>query len=231
MVAAERIHAAVPEAALRARRLGVFGGTFDPVHAGHLFAAREAARAFGLDFVLFVPAARSPHKDRAPRATGAQRMAMLALALAPEPRFGATDLELVRGAPSYTIDTVRELERLRGSAGPIFLVIGSDNLSGIAAWRGVEDLLARTRPIVVRRVVRRRGDADERNTADGELAASAPGLSSSARARLSAGFLELPPVDVAARELRERLAGRGAVSDAELPRAVAEYARENGIYV
>lgn len=209
---------AVDEALLSAPRLGVFGGTFDPVHAGHLHAAREARRAFDLDLVLFVPAARSPHKDAGPHASAEQRFEMLELALAGEPAFAVSALELRRGEPSYTIETVRELSRTRaeaGNTGELFLILGSDNLSSLATWRGVEEIFDLARPIVVFR----RG-------AGPELVERAAGLSPELAERLREGFLELPPVDVAASDLRASGGGRTE----ELPDAVREYVRGRGIY-
>jgi len=206
------------ERLLAAARLGVFGGTFDPVHRGHLHVARAATRAFALDGVLFVPAARSPHKRGSAEAAPADRLAMLELALADEPTFAAAPLELERGAPSFTIDTVLELERRRsGSGGELFLLLGSDNLEGLCTWREVEDLLARTTPIVVARA--------------GSSALPSEGLhglSPAAAERLRVGFVDAPTVDVSATELRAALArGEG---EAELSPPVWEYIRERGIY-
>ena len=201
-------------------RLGLFGGTFDPVHLGHLHVARTALEAFNLDGVLFVPAARSPHKADPTSASSADRLAMLQLALAGEPRFALSDLELRRGAPSFTADTVSELLRLRSGleGGELFLILGSDNLRGLGTWRDVEAILRDTTPIVVAR----RGA--ELGALDGD-----EGLSDQALERLRAGFLDRAPVDVAATELRDALAA-GAGSE-QLPPSVWEYIQSRGIYV
>jgi len=93
-------------------RLGVFGGTFDPIHLGHLASAEEAAYRLCLPRVLFVPAQRQPLKGAAPRASAADRLAMLRLAVADNPCFDVSPAELDRPAPSYTVDTLRALRVL-----------------------------------------------------------------------------------------------------------------------
>src|SRR5690606_28888495 len=96
-------------ASQRAVKLGIFGGTFDPVHIGHLIVAQDAWAALGLDQVVFVPAAVPPHKRGRVRATPEQRLEMLRAATAGDPRFTTSDIELRRAGPSYTVDTLREL--------------------------------------------------------------------------------------------------------------------------
>src|SRR6187401_1771674 len=124
------------------RRIGLFGGSFDPVHQGHLHAARAAAAAFRLDRVVFVPAFESPHKTGVRMASGAHRTRMLELAIAHDPTFCISLLELERGGPSYTIDTVRELPRAIGERADcaLFLIVGSDNVALLPTWREAESL-------------------------------------------------------------------------------------------
>ena len=203
------------------RRIGLFGGTFDPPHAGHLHVARAARGRFGLDRVVFVPAAEPPHKPDRELASGADRMALLRLLLEGEPRCEASDLELVRGGRSFTIDTVRALPAALGEPEDceIYLLFGSDNLAGLPRWREARALLERVQPVVVRRA--------------GELAAEiAPlaGLLGEELVRkLERGALDLPPVHVSSTELRDALPG--ADVDARLvPPALLEYIRAHGLY-
>ena len=112
-------------------RLGVFGGTFDPVHVGHLAIAHAALESLPLDRVLFVIAKRSPLKDRGPVAGEADRLRMLELAVAGEPHFAVSRAELDRDGPSYTVDT---LERLSG-ADELFLILGSDAVADFPKWK------------------------------------------------------------------------------------------------
>ena len=117
-------------------RLGVFGGTFDPVHLGHLRAAEVAREALGLDRVLFVPSGQPPHRA-APAATALDRFAMLALATAAHPAFVLSDLELLGGGPAYTFETLDAL-RTRMPGPELFLIVGADAFAEMATWRAPE---------------------------------------------------------------------------------------------
>jgi nicotinate-nucleotide adenylyltransferase len=114
-------------------RLGVFGGTFDPVHLGHLRAAECAREAARLDRVLFLPSGRPPHRD-ATLADAFDRYAMVSLATAGHAAFAPSDLELRREGPSYTLDTLLELRQRFAQAEP-FLILGSDAFAEVATWR------------------------------------------------------------------------------------------------
>jgi nicotinate-nucleotide adenylyltransferase len=200
-------------------RVGLFGGSFDPVHRGHVHAARAARDEFRLDGVVFVPAARPPHKPGRALASGADRMAMLALALDGERGFAASDLELTRAGPSYTFDTVVEVARRVPAQAALHLVLGADNLSGLSAWYRAEELLARVQPIVVHR----EGDLDVL------LAELAGKLSARSLARLAAGLVRLPPVSCSSSDVRAALAA-GRVPEEDLPRGVGDYIRARGLY-
>jgi nicotinate-nucleotide adenylyltransferase len=121
-------------------RVGIFGGSFDPVHLGHLVLAESAMEQLDLDRILFIPAGLSPFKqDRPPGATPEQRLRMLLAATASERRFEVDGRELQREGPSYTIDTIREL--LGDYPGVRFiLLIGSDNLPDLGSWRDAAEL-------------------------------------------------------------------------------------------
>lgn len=131
-------------------RLGVFGGTFDPVHLGHLRSVREVADAFGLERVLLIVSARPPHKGGTASATAEQRLAMLELALAGDDRLVADDRELRRQGPSYTIDTLEDLQRSRPDA-ELFLIVGIDAYREIDTWHRSGDLLAVANLVVTSR--------------------------------------------------------------------------------
>jgi len=135
------------------RRLALFGGTFDPVHNGHVAAARAAAERFHLDRVLFVPAARPPHKPGC-HAPYADRVRMLELALAGEPRFEVSRLE--EGQPgvnarSYSVDTIEELRSQLASGDELFFLIGADAFAEIKSWRRWRDVAREVVFLVVSR--------------------------------------------------------------------------------
>jgi len=131
-------------------RLGIFGGSFDPVHLGHLLAAQDALEQADLDEVVFMPTAQAPLKDRAPGIRGDQRLALLQLAIAGDPRFSVSTLELERGGVSYTIDTVRALRTLRPHA-ELFWIIGADQAGRLAQWRDIATLVELVQFIVLAR--------------------------------------------------------------------------------
>lgn len=114
-------------------RVGVFGGTFDPPHLGHLVAASDALRVLRLERMLFIPAAVPPHKPGRVRTPAATRLEMVRAAIAGDPRFAADDLELRREGPSYTVDTLRELHR-RAPADELFLLLGADAVRDLPTW-------------------------------------------------------------------------------------------------
>lgn len=203
--------------ARRARRLGILGGSFDPPHRAHLQVARAARQAFSLDHVVFVPAARPPHKPERVLAAGQERARMLALLLDDEPAVSVWGVELARPGRSYTIDTVNELRREVGPDVELFLILGSDNLPGLPGWRAAEELLAMVQPIVVPRP----GFPVEAS----ELEA----LSAAARARLVVGVLDCEPVDLSSSALRARLA-RGEDPGDAVPERLREYVLARGIY-
>lgn len=183
-------------------RLGVFGGTFDPVHVGHLAIARAALEAVPLDRVLFVPARRSPLKERGPFASEADRLAMLETAISDEPRFSLSHAELEREGPSYTVET---LERLAGDD-ELFLILGSDALADFPRWKDPERI-ARLVTLLV---------ADRPGTP--VPAADAP-----------VRMFDAPRLDISSRELRARVA-RGRSLRYLVPEAAWRHIEARGLY-
>jgi len=133
----------------RPRLLLLYGGTFDPVHHGHLAIAREARDALGVP-VHFMPAADPPHRPP-PGADASQRAAMLALAIADEPDFHIDLRELRRDGPSYSVESLRELRRDIGAGTPVALLVGADSLLGLPTWREWRGLLELTHFVVADR--------------------------------------------------------------------------------
>ncbi|WP_082691136.1 nicotinate-nucleotide adenylyltransferase [Mycobacterium sp. GA-1199] len=122
------------------RRLGVMGGTFDPIHNGHLVAASEVADRFGLDEVVFVPTGQPWQKDR--DVTAAEdRYLMTVIATASNPRFSVSRVDIDRGGPTYTKDTLRDLHALNPDA-DLFFITGADALASILTWQNWEDMFA-----------------------------------------------------------------------------------------
>ena len=192
-------------------RVGVLGGTFDPVHRGHLALARAARDELGLDEVLFVPAGQPWRKAGRIVAPAGHRLAMLRLALEGEAEFRVETLELDRPGPSYTADTLEALRAARPDD-EMFLVLGEDALADLPNWVRPERILELATLAVARREVGPRA-AGER----------LPGLSE------RVVWLKMPLVPVSATAIRERVRRGEPIGDM-VPPAVAAYIRERGLY-
>jgi nicotinate-nucleotide adenylyltransferase len=131
------------------RKIGIYGGTFDPIHHGHLILAREALETLELEKVIFVPAAVSPLKE-SPAACAEARLSMLRAAVADETGFAVDDCELLRPPPSYAIDTVEEIRKRESNAEIVYL-IGEDNIATLTQWHRVEELQTLVRFVVLER--------------------------------------------------------------------------------
>jgi len=134
-----------------AQRIALYGGTFDPVHAGHLEIARRVAEVFDIETVLFIPAQMAPHKLGRPVTEPIHRYAMLALATQDDPRLRISTFELEAPDRRYTVDTVDHFKRELGDSTELFFIMGADSWSEITTWREWERLLTMTNHIVVTR--------------------------------------------------------------------------------
>lgn len=131
-------------------RLGILGGTFDPPHIGHLIVADEVRYRLNLDTVLFIPAWQSPHKRHRRTAPAEQRLKLVEHAIAGNPRFRLSDIEVRRGGVSYTVDTLEELHARQADA-ELFLIVGMDNLRKFETWRSPHRILELAKVVVMTR--------------------------------------------------------------------------------
>ncbi|QEG20504.1 nicotinate-nucleotide adenylyltransferase [Mariniblastus fucicola] len=192
-------------------RIGVFGGSFDPIHLGHLILAENCREQSKLDQVLFMPCALSPHKLAGAHGTDRQRLEMLDLAIGGHRDFVRSDLEIKRGGISYTVDTLRELESQQ-PGNEWFFLMGADSLKSFATWREPEEILKLARPIVVGRPGS--GPVD-------------PGLleplSSSAYVEtLRELSVESPLIDISSTKIRQRVADEQSIRFL-VPRSIEQY--------
>jgi nicotinate-nucleotide adenylyltransferase len=203
------------------RRVALYGGSFDPVHVGHLHVALSAQRAFDLDQIVFVPAARPPHKLGHVLAPAADRVRMLELALEREPSWSVWTSELERDGPSYTVDTLRRAPGELGLArdAELHLILGWDNLRGFERWREAREIVELAQPIVVWR-----GAEDE-----AALATLRAEFGPDLGARIERGLVRVSPSPASSTAVRERLARGEACADL-VPPTVLEYIRLRGIY-
>ena len=190
------------------RRIGLLGGTFDPVHNAHLALACTALDTLALDELRWIPAGRPWQKVRH-LSSSKDRAAMLQLAIAGEPRFVLERCEIDRTGPSYTVDTVRELQRREADAKWI-LIVGQDQFTNLHTWQGWQELLSR----VTLAVAARPGAAQP---VDAQVAGHAYQV------------LPLPSMEISSTTIRERVA-RGESVDAMVPPAVARYIDHHALY-
>lgn len=214
------------------RRLGVLGGTFDPIHLGHLDAARAARRALDLDDVLLMPARVPPHKAAAPLASAWHRFAMAALAASDQPDLRVSDIELQEAGPSYTARTLDRLAQAGYRPGQIFFISGTDAFAEITAWRDYPDLLDRSHFVVVSRPG---NAADHMPRRLPDLAArmrSPRGADTTAGDADATGIwlVAAPTRDVSSSSVRACV-GRGQAVDRLVPPAVATHIARHDLYV
>ena len=212
-------------------RVAVLGGSFNPIHHGHLLLADEILEILGVDRVLFVPAAVPPHKAPADLAPATDRFAMVQLAIAGHDGFAVSDLELRRPGPSYTVDTLTDLA---GGGDELFFVIGSETFLDLLSWREPRRIAALVRLVVIPRA----GSPFDPQSAAAQkvlweigigesgFAHVGPGTGPPPRAVLIDHVTSLP---ISASDLRRRVrAGRSL--DYRVPSAVIEYVRRHGLY-
>src|SRR6266481_3098480 len=201
------------------RRIGVLGGTFDPVHYGHLVIAEEVYDTLRLAEMVFIPAGQPPHKTHEVVAAAEHRLAMLELAIASNPHFSISRVDLDRPGPSYTVDTLRLLRKQWGEQAAIYFVIGWDSLEELLTWHDAAGVLQQLTHLVA---VRRPGynEAEEyRDWLEDRL----PGI----KQRLL--VVEAPQLDISSTDLRVRVA-EGRPIKYQTPESVEQYIVQYGLY-
>jgi nicotinate-nucleotide adenylyltransferase len=196
-------------------RLGLLGGTFDPPHYGHLLAAQEVAWRLQLECVLFLPARQNPLKQGAPSSEAEDRCAMVRLAIADNPLFALSRLDIDRPPPSYTVDLLQQLQAPDRSA-ELFFIVGADILPELPRWRAPGDILRLARLVVVNRP----GSPDP--VLD-DLEVALPGAGNRAE------IVHIPGVDISAAELRARVRAGQSIRYLTPP-AVEAYILEKKLY-
>ena len=200
--------------------VGLFGGSFDPIHRGHVAPVRAAREALGLDRVVYLPTALPPHKPKRDFAPAHARWAMVELALLDEEGLYASAFELTLGRPAYTVETVEAFQEAHPGV-RFHLVIGGDSLAEITTWRRWEDLVARV-PLVV--LVRPGWALDE------VRASLPPGLAARAGGPGAARFVTDAAVDLSSTALRAAI-GRGELPPpGDLPGQVLDYVEKYRLY-
>ena len=209
--------------------IGVFGGTFDPIHLGHLRLAEEMAVALGLERVVFIPAGQPPHRGK-PFTTGSQRLEMVRRAITGNPRFAVDAREVLNPRPSYTVDTLTTLRAEHGSAQPVWLLLGADAFLGLPEWHAWRQLFELANIAVAARPGAQLMQIDtlpeplkseglKRQVADPKAAGSAGSLV----------LRQMTPLAISATGIRNILAQQGSARYL-LPDAVLDFIHEHQLY-
>lgn len=186
------------------KRIGILGGTFNPIHTGHLLLAEGAKEKLGLDYILFIPCYLPPHKKPLKLVPARHRLAMVRLAVRGNPSFKISTIELKRGGKSYSVDTLQELHRLYKGNANFFFIIGSDSLSGLCTWKSIDKLMKLCKLVAVTRPGYRM---------------RYPGVK----------IVDLPTLPVSSTDIRQ-LVRQGESIRYLVPDAVRKYILRNGLY-
>jgi nicotinate-nucleotide adenylyltransferase len=192
-----------------AQRIGVMGGTFDPIHHGHLVAASEVAQVFTLDEVVFVPTGQPWQKDDRKVSPSEDRYLMTVIATASNPRFSVSRIDIDRGGPTYTIDTLRDLRTERGDEAELFFITGADALAQIMSWQDVNELFTLAHFVGVTR-------PGHRLTGDG-------------LPEDHVSLVEVPALAISSTDCRERV-GRGEPIWYLVPDGIVQYIAKRRLY-
>ncbi|HAA90765.1 MAG: putative nicotinate-nucleotide adenylyltransferase [Thermoanaerobacterales bacterium 50_218] len=195
-------------------RIGIMGGTFDPIHYGHLVTAEVARETYRLDQVIFVPSGQPPHKAPGSVSDFWHRYLMVMLAICSNPWFRVSRIEYDRGGPSYTIDTIREFKRIFGEGTELYFITGADAILEIFTWKQPEELLSSCRFIAA---TRPGYDLGKLENLLGEYFSR------------SVSVLEVPLLSISSSELRMRVR-RGLSIKYLVPDPVEIYIHHNGLY-
>ncbi len=201
------------------RRIGLLGGTFDPIHYGHLAMAEEVYAALDLAEMVFIPAGQPPHKAGRTITPAEHRLAMLKLAIASNPHFTLSQVDIQRSGPSYTVDTLRLLREEWGKETAFYFVIGWDSLEELPTWYEPEGILAQLDYLVA---ISRPG-YDERPGYREKLEQRLPGL----KERLL--VVPAPQLAISSTSLRQRVAEHRPIRY-QLPEAIEQYIERHGLY-
>ena len=197
--------------------IGILGGTFDPIHIGHLVLADEVKNQLGLAEVIFIPAGKPWLKANSPISPAEDRIQMVKLAISGKPHFRLSTIEVERAGPTYTVDTIKELQKKLGTDDELFFILGWDNLEDLPRWHQPSQLVSMCRLVAVPRVGYPVPDLSF-------LEAAIPGISQKVI------MLDKPQVNISASVIRERV--RHGLSIGQLvPKTVEKYIKQHKLYL
>lgn len=188
-------------------KIGMIGGTFNPVHLGHLVLAQEAWHRFSLDKVVFIPAYVSPHKVGKEDASAADRMEMVSLSLKGDDRFEVSHYEIDKEGISYSIETIKHFKDKYGRDTELFFLTGSDSMEGLSTWKEIDHIFSLTTFVIATR----------------------PGWDTKSPYAEKAACIDIPHIDVSSTMIRDRVKNKKPIEYLVSP-SVARYIRDHGLY-
>ena len=202
------------------KRIGLFGGSFNPVHTGHLILAEYAREETALDEILFVPARTPPHKPLQPLAPAEDRLEMLDLAIKGNSTFQSSDLELNRSGPSYTLQTVMELKKSKEEKEKLFLILGADSILDLPNWWRSKELIEEVEIIGLKRPGYSMEQLEDLHSYFAEDTVR----------ELRESLIEAPLLQISATEIRNRIINEKSIRYL-VPDPVRDYIRENELFI
>lgn len=188
------------------QRIGIFGGTFNPIHVGHLVAAQAVQEKLNLDQVIFIPVFSPPHKSSSGIAAPVHRLNMVRLAVRGNPRFIVSNCEVRREGKSYTIDTVLHLQQVLPSGTKLFVIVGGDMLTGLKQWKHIDELQRRVTFVSVNR----------------------PGFLAK-KSGIRTVCVAVPGLDISSSDVRRRISAKKSIAYL-VPESTARYIRKHKLY-
>lgn len=201
-----------------AEKIGISGGTFDPIHFGHLIIAEEIRETMGLNKVVFIPSGNPPHKAGSRITEGGQRLRMVKSAISSNPFFEASDIEVKREGPTYTVDTLAELKAIYGAGTRLFFITGADVVHDLLSWKDYERVFALCEFVAVLRP----------GYGKSSFLESVKHLNKNLKAVIHT--VEAPLIGISSTIIRERV-GAGKSVKYLVPEDVEDYIRRNGLYM
>lgn len=220
-------------------RIGLFGGTFNPIHMGHIQVALKVNRSYSLDKILFIPSALPPHKEPGDVVDVKDRLGMISQALIPYPGFEISDVELKRPGPSYTIDTIRHFKRIMDKNTTLYLLLGLDAFLEIDTWKSYSDLFLLVPFIVIMRTCGRQGGAVYgrktledylKSRVSGDYKYSPPRSCFSHEEKQPVFIFNVTPIDISSTDIR-RLIQKGDSIKRMVPDVVENFIKRKGLYL
>jgi nicotinate-nucleotide adenylyltransferase len=197
-------------------KVGILGGTFDPIHYGHLAIAGEARKRIGLDKVIFIPAGQPWLKGEREITPAHHRVAMVQLAITEIPYYELSSIEVERSGPTYTVDTLQTLHNATRPADELYFILGWDSLVEFSAWKEPETIIKLCKLVAITRIDRTIPDFDTLKQLNPEIANKAI-------------ILDMPPVDISSSDIRKRVADGLPIRDM-VPVEVEEYIEGHRLY-